>query len=81
MHKMLEPLALLDIHHTDLIDATGCEESLIKQVRGSSIEEYRCLLLGIGCRKIAHGIFVDPCSSSNDGKSYDIGSATTGTVD
>jgi hypothetical protein len=81
MHKMSEPLALLDVHHTDLIDATGCEESLIKQVRGSSIEEYRCLLLSIGCRKIANGIFVDPCSSSNDGKSYDIGSATIGTVD
>jgi hypothetical protein len=33
MHKMSEPLALLDVHRTDLMDATGCEESLIKQVR------------------------------------------------
>lgn len=36
MHKMSEPLALLDVHRTDLMDATGCEESHIKQVRGSS---------------------------------------------
>jgi hypothetical protein len=78
---MSEPLALPNWYRTDLMDPTKCEESLVGQVRGSSIEEYRCLLLSIGCRKIARGIFVDPCSSSNDGKSYDIGSATIGTVD
>ena len=77
----VESLALLDVHHTDLIDATGCEESLIEQVRRSSTKEYRCLLLRINYRNIAHGIFVDPCSSSNDGKSYDIKSATVSTVD
>ena len=81
MHKMSEPLALLDVHRTDSMEAIGCEEPLIKQVRGSSIDEYRCLLLSIGCRNIAHGILVDPCSSSNDGKSYDIKSAIVGTMD
>lgn len=81
MHKMSESLALLDVHRTDSIYATGCEESLIEQVRRSSTKEYRCLLLRINYRNIAHGILVDPCSSSNDGKSYDIGSATIGTVD
>jgi hypothetical protein len=81
MHEMSESLALLDVHHTDLMDATGCEESLIEQVRRSTTEEYRCLLLRIDCRNIAHRILVDPCSSSNDGKSYDIKSATVGIVD
>lgn len=81
MHKMSEPLALLDVHRADLMDATGCEESLIEQVRRSSTKEYRCLLLRIDCRNIAHRVLVDPCSSSNDGKSYGFKSATVGTVD
>lgn len=80
MRKMSEPLALLDVHCTDLMNAAGCEELLIKQVRESSIEEYRCLLLRVGCRNSAHRTLVDPCSSSNDGKSYGIRSATVGIV-
>jgi hypothetical protein len=47
-HKMSEPLALPDVYSTDLMDATVSEESLIIQVRGSSIEEYKCLLLRTG---------------------------------
>jgi hypothetical protein len=80
MHKMSESLALLDVHRTDSMNATGCEELLIEQVRRSSTKEYRCLLLRIDCRNIAHRILVNPCSSSNDGKSYDIRSARVGTV-
>jgi hypothetical protein len=51
---MPKPLALPDVYRTDLMDATGSEESLVKQVRESFIEEHRCLLLRIGCRNIPH---------------------------
>jgi hypothetical protein len=47
-YEMLEPLTSPEIDHIDSINATGCEESKIKQVRESSINSSKCLQLHKG---------------------------------